>query len=98
MDLTYRVLRFQPSHSKGLIQYIAIAWNYKLPVMFTTYTCSSYAGARRELDRLVELGSYKLRYFDGEYLFDERTEQIVSDPVNNEMAVIQRLREERHGS
>jgi hypothetical protein len=60
-----------------------MAWNYDLPVFFSTYTTTSYEGAREELARITENG-YKLRWFDGEYEYDNASQQIFSAPCSSE--------------
>ena len=83
MDLTYRIIRFRPKHSPGLVQYIGMAWNYDLPTFFSTYTTTSYEGARAELANLTRK-SYMLRWFDGEYEYDYASGQLFAAPCSNE--------------
>ncbi len=68
---------FRMIHFPKLDRWVGMAWNYDHAIMIATPPRSTYTAARESLGKLAAVSNTELRFFDGEFTLDTKTEQIV---------------------
>lgn len=66
IQLAYNVVRFPHAGN----QFIAMAFNYRVPAFISTPARSSFEAAERELESMAEAEGMSLRFFQGAFFCD----------------------------
>ncbi len=69
--VTYRMIHFPK-----VDRWIGMAWNYDLACLFSTTDRSTYTAAREALAKAAAEVGAELRWFDGEYSCDTRSDAL----------------------
>lgn len=74
INLTYRIIKFTKVN-----KYVGLAWDYDHGQLMATCPIESYATARQELEQYALGRGCELRWFDGDYVCNDASGEIVSD-------------------
>ena len=61
-------VQFRMVYFPKVSQYVAMAWNYNVAIIFATLPHPTYAQARMELTKLAMEREVQLQWFDGDYV------------------------------